>query len=126
MRRIKTLWEDAEHRLLIVQSELLMSKVSQRTLQADVSFMEAQAEQAARENAALREQLLHEEQRQMDTQDALEKALASERQERLVAVELQLQLGQALATGRALTTEVGTIEAELQETEREAEELLRS
>ena len=44
MRRVKRLWQEAEHRLLLLQSELRTALVTQRTLGADLRHAEALAE----------------------------------------------------------------------------------
>ena len=126
MTRVRKLWEDAEHRLLVVQRELLLAKVAESTLKADLGFMEGQLSQTMRENETLTQAVHDARALQRETEDALEHAQAAERHERLTQAEMQLQLGQSSGTAKLLTQETRIIDEELAETTREAEELLKA
>jgi hypothetical protein len=120
---VQTLWEDAEHRLLVVQSELQVAKATQRAVTADLSFMEGQLAQSERETDAMKRAMDDARALQLDTEAALERARESERSEKLLCAEAQLQLGQALVTAKILTRDVQLGEQELAETTQDLREL---
>lgn len=120
---MQTLWEDAEHRLLVVQSELQVAKATQRAVTADLSFMEGQLAQSERETDAMKRAMDDARALQLDTEAALERARESERSEKLLCAEAQLQLGQALVTAKILTRDVQLGEQELAETTQDLREL---
>ena len=106
MRRVKRLWQESEHRLLTLQSELRTSQVTQRAVGADLALAEEQlASQAQRIDELVRGSAL-DLQAQRERADALDAAREATRLARLESAELQLQLASASATVLALTSEV--------------------
>ena len=53
MRRVKRLWQESEHRLLLLQSELRTSQVTHEAVGADLRHAEEQLASQAQRIAAL-------------------------------------------------------------------------
>ena len=124
MRRVKRLWHDSEHRLLLLQSELRTAKVTQDAVAADLRHLEElSAQQAERIDELVRGAALeHTVQRERALE--LEKARDAARKSRLESSELSLQMVAATATVSALRTEVGLLEDSLVTGEAETRRLL--
>jgi hypothetical protein len=105
MRRVKRLWHESEHRLLLLQSELRTAQVTQKAVVADLGHMEtANAAQAQRIDELVRGAAL-DHQAQRERVDALETAREAARMAKAEAAELSLQMVAGTAAIAALREE---------------------
>ena len=110
LRRVKRLWQESEHRLLLLQNELRTSQVTLRTLAADLTHAEAltaaQASRidelvaAAEVNAAL----------YRSRADELERTQLAITDKAAMVRQLQLQLVATAVSAEALSSEVHQLE----------------
>lgn len=110
LRRVKRLWQESEHRLLLLQNELRTSQVTLRTLAADLTHAEAltaaQASRidelvaAAQVNAAL----------YRSRADELERTQLAITDKAAMVRQLQLQLVATAVSAEALSSEVHQLE----------------
>ena len=125
LRRIKRLWQESEHRLLLLQNELLTSQVTVRVMRTDLANVEAVsgAQQTRINELVQRSDMDMQQQRERATE--LEAAHEAVRQQRQLVSELQLQLVATTVSSEALAHEVHLLEHGTDEASKEAAALLR-
>lgn len=125
MRRVKRMWHESEHRLLLLQSELRTAQVTQKAVNADLHHLEEVAHtQKQRIDELVRMAALdHSAQRERNEQ--LEKAREAARLSKIESNELSLQMVAASAMIVSLRTEVGLLEKGVVDGEAEGRALLQ-
>ena len=125
MRRVKRLWQEAEHRLLLLQSEVRSAQVTQRALGADLAHVEEVCAAQAQRIEELVRSAAVDHQAQRERAHALEASRDAARRAKLDVGETQLQMVAMGASVRALTSEVELLEGGAVAAEAEHRQLLQ-
>lgn len=124
MRRVKRLWQESEHRLLVLQSELRTAQVTQRTMAADLKHAELDLQSQSERIRELEHAARLSSSMLRERSDALDAAREAEHAQRATVGQLQLQLVATAVSSEALTSEVQLLERSAAEAVEETSTLL--